>query len=57
MTVAGVLDHRAAETFREVGGDLTKAVQHRPPPPVTRLRSVLRRGDDVGELHGTQGAM
>ena len=57
VAVAGALHHRAAESLREVGGDLTKAVQHRPPPLVTRRRGVLRRGDDVGEQHGAQGAM
>ncbi len=57
VAVAGVLHHRAAETFRDVGGDLTKALQHRPPPLVTRRRGVLRRGDHVGEQHRAQGAM
>ena len=57
VAVAGVLHHRAAESFREVGGDLTKALQHRPPPLVARRRGVLRRGDDVGEQHGAQGAV
>ena len=32
VAVAGALDHRAAETLREFGGDLAKAVEHRPPP-------------------------
>ena len=57
MPVAGALDHRAAESLREFGGDLTKAMEYRPPPLVTRRRGVLRRRDDVGEQHGTQGAM
>ena len=57
VAVAGVLHHRAAESFREVGGDLTKALQHRTPPLVARRRGVLRRRDDVGEQHGAQGAM
>ena len=57
VAVAGALDHRAAESLREVGGDLTEAVEHRAPPLVARRRGVLRRGDDVGEQHGAQGAM
>ena len=57
VAVAGALDHRAAESLREVGGDLAKAVQHRAPALVARRRGVLRRGDDVGEQHGAQGAM
>ena len=42
VAVAGALDHRAAEPLREVGGDLTKAVQHRAPPLVAGRRGVLR---------------
>ena len=57
VAVAGALHHRAAESFREFGGDLTKALQHRTPPLVARRRGVLRRGDHVGEQHGAQGAM
>jgi hypothetical protein len=57
VTIAGALDHRAAETLREVGGDLTKALKHRPPPLVAGRGGVLRRRDDVGEQHGAQGAM
>ena len=57
VTVAGVLHHRAAESVREVGGDLTKAAQHRAPPLVARGRGVCRRGDHVGEQHSAQGAM
>ena len=57
MAVAGALDHRAAEALREVGGDLIKAVKHRPPPLVARGRGVLSGGDHVGEQHGAQGAM
>ena len=57
VAVAGALDHRATESLREFGGDLTKAVQHRAPPLVARCRGVLGRGDDVGEQHGAQGAM
>ena len=51
VTVAGALDHRAAEARREFGGDFTEALQHRAPPLVARRRGVLRRGDDVGEQH------
>ena len=36
VAVAGALDHRAADTFRRFGGDLTKAVQHRATPLVAR---------------------
>jgi hypothetical protein len=57
VAVAGAIDHRAAEALREVGGDLIKAVKHRPPPLVARGRGVLSRGDHVGEQHGAQGAM
>jgi hypothetical protein len=42
--------------FRQIGGDLTKAVEHRPPPNRPSPRRV-RRGDHVGEQHGAQGAM
>ena len=49
VAVAGALDHCAAESLREVGGDLTEAVQHRAPPFVAGRCGVLRRGDDVGE--------
>ena len=35
VTVAGALDHRAAESFRKFGGDLPKSVQH----PSRRLAS------------------
>jgi hypothetical protein len=56
VAVAGALDHRAAESFREFGGDLTKAVQHCAPPLVARGRGVCRRGDHIGEQHGAQGA-
>ena len=57
VAVAGALDHRAAESLREFGGDLTKALQHHPPPLVARCRGMLRRGDDIGEQHGAQGAV
>ena len=57
VAVAGALDHRAAELLREVGGDLTKAVQHRAPPLIARGRGLLGRRDDVGEQHAAQGAM
>jgi hypothetical protein len=57
VAVAGVLHHRAAESLREVGGDLTKAVQHRTPPLVAGRRRVLRRRDHVGEQDSAQGAM
>jgi hypothetical protein len=49
VAVPGVLHHRAAESFGEVGDDLTKALQHRTPPLVTRGRGMLRRGDYVGD--------
>ena len=49
VAVTGALDHRAAEALREVGGDLTKAVQHRAPPLVAGRRGVFGRGDDIGE--------
>ena len=57
MAVAGALDHRAAEPLREFGGDLTEPVEDRTPPLVAGCRGVCRRGDDVGEQHGAQGAM
>jgi hypothetical protein len=40
VAVAGALDHCAAESLREVGGDLTEAVQH---PRATARRRSLRR--------------
>ena len=49
MAVAGALDHRAARSLREFGGDLTEAVQHRATAAVARCRGVLGRRDDVGE--------
>ena len=57
VAIAGALDHRAAESFREFGGDLTKAVKYRTPPLVAGRRGALGRGDHVGEQHGAQGAM
>jgi len=57
VAVAGALHHRASESFREFGGDLTKAVEHRTPPLVAGRRGVLCRGDHVGEHHRAQGAM
>ena len=47
----------APPIVREVGSELTKAVQHRAPTLIARRRGVLRRGDHVGEQHGAQGAM
>ena len=57
VAVTGALYHRAAESLREVGGDFTKPLEHRPPPLVARRRGVLGRRDHVGEQHGAQGAM
>ena len=57
VAIAGVLDHRAAESLGEFGSDLTEALQHRPPPLVARSRGTFGRGDDVGEQHSAQGAM
>ena len=52
-----LLHHRAAESLRKFGGDLTKTHQHRPPPLIARCRGVLRRSHDVGEQHGAQRPM
>jgi hypothetical protein len=57
VAVPGALDHRAAESLREVAGDLTEAVEHRTPPLVASGRGALRGRDHVGEQHGAQGAM
>ena len=57
VAIAGALDHRAAESFREFGGDLTEAMQYRPPPLIAGRRGALRRRDHVGEQHGAEGAM
>ena len=56
VAVARALHHRAAESLRELRGDLIEPVQHRTPPLVAGRRRVSRRGDHVGEQHGAQGA-
>ncbi len=52
VPVTGALDHRAAESFGQLGCDSIEAVQHCAPPLVAARRGVLRRGDHVGEQHG-----
>ncbi|EUA35247.1 hypothetical protein I552_6037 [Mycobacterium xenopi 3993] len=41
----GLAANRATEAFRQVGSDLIKAVQHRPPLLITGRDRAFRRGD------------
>ena len=57
VTVAGAIDHRAAESFVSsavISPKRCSTARHRSSPAAAACR---RRGDDVGEQHSAQRAM